>query len=236
MDPITKTLIFSDELSGDWPDDPDIIESTMNSDKVNFDSIAFIWMGSSTNVGSSDEFCSYFSRRTTLPRINSHDICLINAKSMRKTMKTLATLLLACIATICLAQPQADQIVNVLVKGTDETVPFRMVDLLGHWKNSTSVSPILGSQTAEGYLVLRPGNFVQISDSWADDYPNKLSSARWEIEDGGLQLRSPEIGKLPVSIVKIGDMNLLELTVNNITYRKSIARSGRKTRKSSLNE
>ena len=148
-------------------------------------------------------------------------------------MKTLATLTLACFAAICIAQAQADQIVKVLIKGTDQTVEFRMVDLLGHWKNNTSVSPILGSQTAEGWLVLQSGNLVQISDSWADDYPNKLRSTRWEIQDGILQLLSPEIGKLPCSIVKIGDTNLLELTVNNITYRKSVARSGRKGRKSS---
>jgi hypothetical protein len=123
---------------------------------------------------------------------------------------------------------QADELVRVKIKGEEAYEKILMRDLIGTWKNVAGVTPILSQQTLNGTLSIERGNLVRVSDEWALDLPNKLNDLQWRLQDEELLFKSPSMGTLDMTIEKLRDSNLLEITLNSYTYRKAILKSGGK--------
>ncbi len=133
------------------------------------------------------------------------------------------------ISTIGLGQikPLTAEQVRVSIKDTDSTLLVNTIDLVGIWKNTSSVQPILGSNVPQSVVEITNGHLVYINDAWIDDYPNKLKNCSWAIVDQNMLFRSPDLGQLTIDVEKMKNDNFFEITINTFTYRKLINLSSR---------
>lgn len=139
-----------------------------------------------------------------------------------------ASLLILFFAVVSVSFAQQHQLVKVKIKGEDNFELIRMADLLGIWTNISGVVPILSVQALHGTLDIQHGSRVRIQDEWAKDLPGKLGDLYWQLTNDELAFKSPSVGEIDVAIEKFKNSNVVEITVNSYTYRKTIMRSDRK--------
>jgi len=104
-----------------------------------------------------------------------------------------------------------------------------MNDLLGEWRNTSSIIPTsIRSNAPESFISINNGRRVIINDSWKEDYANKMRNCTWDVVDSHLILMSTDLGKTQIEIVKVGKSEYYEFMLNQITYRKLVNRSDKK--------
>ena len=142
--------------------------------------------------------------------------------------RIVSLLLLSCTLLTVMAQNEAKQ-VQVYQPKTDSYDMVNVIDLLGDWQNTSSVSPTaIHSTTPKSYVMLGSGNQVRVNDIWVQDYPTKLRNCTWHIVDANLILYSPDLGKVELEIVRVGKSSYYEFVLNQVTYRKLVNRSDKK--------
>jgi hypothetical protein len=115
--------------------------------------------------------------------------------------------------------------VSVQIKGEETKEFIHINDLLGTWKNISTMTPILNSKVPTGWLELLNGNMVSIKDAWAEEYPNKLRNSRWKIVDKKLVISCAELGEVLVSVEKFKHSSTYDITISSYTYRRIINKS-----------
>jgi hypothetical protein len=134
-----------------------------------------------------------------------------------------------CIIPSAYAQDKSEQ-VKVYSPQEDSYEMINLIDLLGEWRNISSVTPTsIRSRAPESFVSINSGNRVIVKDVWVEDYTNKLRNCTWFIVDSNLVLLSPDLGKVQLDIVKVGKSRYYEFMLNQVTYRKLVNRSSKKS-------
>ncbi len=122
--------------------------------------------------------------------------------------------------------------VRVDIAGGDSYEMININDLLGVWRSTTSINPTSIRSTApESFVSINNGRGVIINDSWKEDYTNKMRNCTWAVVDSNLFLLSTDLGKTEIEIVKVGKGEFYEFMLNQVTYRKLVNRSDKKSGK-----
>jgi hypothetical protein len=137
-------------------------------------------------------------------------------------------LLIWCFSLAARGQDAESQ-VRVDILGGDSYEMINMIDLLGEWRNTSSIIPTsIRSNTPESFVSINNGRKVIINDSWKEDYANKMRNCTWAVVDSRLILMSTDLGKTEIEIVKAGKSGYYEFMLNQVTYRKLVNRSDKK--------
>jgi hypothetical protein len=132
---------------------------------------------------------------------------------------------------LSLASPGQDtkSHVRVDILGGDSHEMINMNDLLGEWRNTSSIIPTsIRSNAPESFVSINNGRRVIINDSWKEDYANKMRNCTWDVVGSRLVLLSTDLGKTEIEIVKVGKSGYYEFMLNQVTYRKLVNRSDKK--------
>ena len=140
-------------------------------------------------------------------------------------------LLIWCFSLAARSQDPENQ-VRVYISGGDSYEIINMNDLLGKWRSTSSIIPTSIYSTApESFVSINNGRGVIINDSWKEDYANKMRNCTWAVVDSRLILLSTDLGKTEIVIVKVGKGEDYEFMLNQVTYRKLVNRSDKKSGK-----
>ena len=139
-------------------------------------------------------------------------------------------LLIWCFSLVARSEDPENQ-VRVVISGGDAYEIINMNDLLGKWRSTSSIIPTsIFSGAAESFVSIN-GRGVIINDSWKEDYTNKMRNSTWAVVDSRLFLLSTDLGKTEIVIVKVGKSEQYEFMLNQVTYRKLVNRSDKKSGK-----
>ena len=140
-------------------------------------------------------------------------------------------LLIWCFSLVARSEDPENQ-VRVVISGGDAYEITNMNDLLGKWRSTSSIIPTSIYSTApESFVSINNGRGVIINDSWKEDYANKMRNCTWAVVDSRLILLSTDLGKTEIVIVKVGKGEDYEFMLNQVTYRKLVNRSDKKSGK-----
>ena len=140
-------------------------------------------------------------------------------------------LLIWCFSLVARSEDPENQ-VRVVISGGDAYEITNMNDLLGKWRSTSSIIPTSIYSTApESFVSINNGRGVIINDSWKEDYANKMRNCTWAVVDSRLFLLSTDLGKTEIVIVKVGNSEQYEFMLNQVTYRKLVNRSDKKSGK-----
>ena len=119
--------------------------------------------------------------------------------------------------------------VRVDILGGDSHEMINMNDLMGEWRNTSSIIPTsIRSNAPESFVSINNARRVIINDSWKEDYANKMRNCTWNVVSSRLVLMSTDLGKTEIEIVKVGKSGYYEFMLNQVTYRKLVNRSDKK--------
>ena len=139
-------------------------------------------------------------------------------------------LLIWCFSLAARSQ-DPENLVRVYISGGDSYEIINMIDLMGEWRSILSIIPTSIYSNAPRSFVSINGRGVIINDYWKEDYPNKMRNCTWAVVDSRLILLSTDLGKTEIVIVKVGKGEDYEFMLNQVTYRKLVNRSDKKSGK-----